>query len=68
MGVRSDAAGALDKMVGVPWVSALQNKLDAPEHLARAPGIDNLASGHLDFYPEVAFNSGDVIDYQAAAN
>jgi hypothetical protein len=61
MGVRSDAAGALYKMVGVPRVSALQNELDAPEHLARAPGIDNFASGYLDFDSKVTLNSGDRI-------
>ena len=34
MGVRSDPAGALHKMVGIPGVASLQNKLDTPEHLA----------------------------------
>ena len=34
MGVSSDAAGALHKMMGIPWISALQDDLDTPEHLA----------------------------------
>jgi hypothetical protein len=34
MGVRSDAAGALHKMVGIPGISALQNELNTPKHLA----------------------------------
>ena len=33
MCIRSDAAGALHKMMGIPRVSALQNHLNAPEHL-----------------------------------
>jgi hypothetical protein len=59
MGVRSDAAGTLHKMVGIPGVSALQNELYTPKHLARAPGIHYLAAGHLDFDPEMTLNSGD---------
>jgi hypothetical protein len=34
MCVRSDAAGALNKMVRIPGISALQNELNTPEHLA----------------------------------
>ena len=34
MGVRSDPAGTLYKMVGIPGISALQDHLNAPEHLA----------------------------------
>ena len=34
MGVCSDAAGALHKMVGITGIATLQNKLDSPEHLA----------------------------------
>ena len=34
MGVRSDAAGALHKMVGIPGISALQDEFNTPEHLA----------------------------------
>jgi hypothetical protein len=34
MGVRSDAAGALNEMMGIPWISALQYKFDTPKHLA----------------------------------
>ncbi len=33
MCVRSDAAGALHKMVGIPRISALQHKFNATEHL-----------------------------------
>jgi hypothetical protein len=34
MGVRSDAAGALDEMMRVAWIPPLQDKLNASEHLA----------------------------------
>jgi hypothetical protein len=34
MGVRSDPTGALHKMMGIAGVSALQDDLYAPEHLA----------------------------------
>ena len=34
MCVGSDAAGALHEMVRIPGISALQDKLDTPEHLA----------------------------------
>ena len=34
MGVRSDPAGALHKVVGIPGISALQDHLNASEHLA----------------------------------
>ena len=61
MCVRSDAAGALYKMVGIPRVSALQDDLNAPKHLSRAPGVDNLATGHFDFDSKVALNSGNWI-------
>ena len=61
MGVGSDTAGALHKMVGIPWISALQNDFDTSKHLARAPGVDHLASGHLDLDTKVALNSGNWI-------
>ncbi len=34
MCVSSDAAGALHEMMGIPGISALQDDLDTPEHLA----------------------------------
>jgi hypothetical protein len=34
MGVRSDPAGALDKMMGISGITSQQNQLDPPEHLA----------------------------------
>jgi hypothetical protein len=33
MGVRSDPAGTLNKMMGIPGIAPLQNQLNAPEHL-----------------------------------
>jgi hypothetical protein len=62
MRVRSDTAGTLHEMMCIPRVASLENEFDAPEHLSRAPCIDNLAAGYLDFYSEVAFYSGDRID------
>jgi len=34
VGVGSDAAGALNKMIGIPGVTPLQDQFDPPEHLA----------------------------------
>ena len=34
MCVRSDAAGALYKMMGIPGISSLKDQLNPPEHLA----------------------------------
>jgi hypothetical protein len=62
MNVRSDPAGALHEMLGIPRIAPLQNELDAPEHLPGAPGVDDLAAGHFDFNPHVAFDSGDRIN------
>jgi hypothetical protein len=61
MGVGSDTAGALHKMVSIPGIPALQNELNTPEHLPRAPGIYDLAAGHLDLNAEMTFNSRDWI-------
>jgi hypothetical protein len=58
MDVRSDPAGTLHEMLGVPGIAPLQNHFDAPEHLPGAPGVDDLASGHLDFDPEVTLDTG----------
>jgi hypothetical protein len=46
-------------MVSIPWIPALKNQLDASEHLARAPGIFDLAAFDFDFDPKVAFDSGN---------
>jgi hypothetical protein len=58
MDVRSDPAGALHEMLGIPRIAPLKNHFDAPEHLPRAPGVGHFASGHLDFDAQVAFDSG----------
>jgi hypothetical protein len=34
MGVGSDTAGALNKVVGIPGIPSLEDDLDTPEHLA----------------------------------
>jgi hypothetical protein len=65
MGVRSDATGTLHEMVCVPGIAPLKNQLDAAEHLARAPRIDNFAPSHFDFDAKVAFDSGDRINYDS---
>ncbi len=44
MCVSSDAAGALDKMVGIAGIASLKDKFNPSEHLPRAPGVDNLAT------------------------
>jgi hypothetical protein len=65
MGVSSDPAGALHKMVGVPWITSLKYHFNAPEHLSRTPGIDDFAAFYLHLNLEVAFYSGDWINYNA---
>ena len=58
---RSDAAGALNKMMRVPWVTSLENQFDPPEHLARAPGVLDFAAFDLYLDTKVAFDSGNWI-------
>jgi hypothetical protein len=58
MNVRSDAAGALHEMLGIPRIAPLKDDFDAPEHLTGAPGVDDLATGYLDFDSKVALDSG----------
>ena len=62
MGVSSDPAGTLGEKRRISGITPLENYLDTPEHLTRAPGVDNLSSGHLYFDPQVALYSGDRID------
>jgi maltoporin len=59
MGVSSDTARALYKVMRIPRVAPQQNDLDAAEHLPGTPRVDNLASGYLDFDSEVSFYSGN---------
>jgi hypothetical protein len=63
MGVRSDAAGSGYEMMRIARVAPLKNQLDAAEHLARAPRIDDFAPGHFHFDAKVALDSGDWIHY-----
>jgi hypothetical protein len=58
MDVRSDPAGALHEMLGIPWIAALKDDFDAAEHLPGAPGVNDFASGHLDFDSQVALDAG----------
>jgi hypothetical protein len=58
MDVRSDPAGALHEVLGIPRIAPLQNEFDAPEHLPGAPGVNDLAAGHFHLDPHVAFDSG----------
>jgi hypothetical protein len=62
MGVGSDPAGALDKVMCVAGVAALENHFDATEHLTGAPGIDHLAAFDFHFNAQVAFYSGNRIN------
>jgi hypothetical protein len=62
MDVRSDPAGALHEMLGIPRISSLQDDFDAAEHLPGAPGVDDFASGHLDLDAEVPLDAGYRID------
>jgi hypothetical protein len=62
MDVRSNPAGALHEMLGIPRIAPLKNELDAPEHRSGAPGISHFAPGHLNLDLEVALDSGDWIN------
>jgi hypothetical protein len=55
MGVRSDPAGSLHKMMRVPRIPAQQYQFDPPEHLPRTPGIHDLAIGNFDLDAQMAF-------------
>jgi hypothetical protein len=63
MGVRSDPARALHKMVSVPWIASHKYHLDTTEHLAGTPGVHDLAPCNLDFDAKVAFDSGNRINH-----
>jgi hypothetical protein len=62
MNVRSDPAGALHEMLGIPRIAPLQYDFDAPEHLPGTPGVDDLAAGHFHLDPHVAFDSSDWVN------
>jgi len=62
MGQRSDPAGALDKMMGIPGIPAQKDQFDSAKHLAAAPGIDDFAAGDFHFNSQVPFYSCDRID------
>jgi hypothetical protein len=48
-------------MMGIARISPLENNLDAPKHLARTPGIDNLTASHLHLDAKVPFYPGNWI-------
>jgi len=62
MDVRSDPAGALNEMLGIPRIAPLQYNFNPAEHLPGAPGVNDFASGHLDFDSQVALDAGYWID------
>jgi hypothetical protein len=62
MDVRSDPAGALHEMLGIPRITPLENDFNAAEHLPGAPGVNDFASGHLDLDAEVPLDAGYRID------
>jgi hypothetical protein len=68
MNVRSDPAGALHEMLGIPRIAPLQNEFDAPEHLPGAPGINDFPSGHFNLDPHVAFDSSDRINHDSLSH
>jgi hypothetical protein len=68
MDVGSDPAGALHEVLGIARVASLQDQFDPAEHLPGAPGVDDFASGHLDFDPHVAFDSGNRVNYDSLSH
>ena len=69
-GVRvcSDSAGTLHEMMGIPGIPSLEDDLNAPEHLAGAPGIHHLAARHFNFDAKMSFNPGDRIYHDFCAH
>jgi hypothetical protein len=68
MGIGSDPAGTLHKVVGIARIASLKNHFNTAEHLARTPGIDHLSAFNLHLNPEVAFYSRYWINYNALAH
>ena len=62
MGVRSDAARTLDKMMGIAGISALQDHFDPPEHLPGTPCVFDLAPLYFNFDSKMSFDSCNRID------
>jgi hypothetical protein len=62
MGVRSDPAGALHKVVRIPGIATLQYHLDTTKHLPGTPGVNDLAAFNFHLYTQVAFDSGNRIN------
>jgi hypothetical protein len=57
MGIRSDPAGALHKMVRISGIATLQYQLDSAKHLPGTPGVYDLAAFNFHLDTQVAFNS-----------
>ncbi len=55
-------------MVGIARIPPLKNRFNTTEHLPGAPGIDNLPSRNFHLDTEVAFDSGDWINYNSLAH
>jgi hypothetical protein len=68
MDVRSDPAGALHEMLGIPRITPLQNKFNAAEHLPGAPGVNDFPTGHFDLDPHVAFDACDRINHDSLSH
>ncbi len=62
MGVGSDPAGALNKMMRVPGVPALKNNFDPAKHLPGTPGVDDLAALHFHLDARWPLYSGNRIN------
>jgi hypothetical protein len=63
MGIRSDPAGALYKVVRISGIAALQYQFDTAEHLPGTPGIDHFAAFDLHLDTQVAFDPCNRINY-----
>jgi hypothetical protein len=62
MGVSSDPARSLYKVMGVLGISSLEDNFDSPEHLPRTPSIFDLSSLDLYLDTQVTFYSGNWIN------
>ena len=58
----SDPADSLRKSGSVPGIPAFQDDLDAAPHLARRPGVGDLAAVYFTVDAQMSFDPGDGVD------
>ena len=59
---RADAADALCDLLGVEWIAAAQDLLEATKHLADDPSAGDVPIVSIDFDSEMTFDASDGAD------